>query len=75
MLTTLVLLICCQAKADPDLEAFKRDAIKKEAEGTYKKIDWQKDAKTALEKARPGAKPVLVVIIVGQMGQKGAAEC
>jgi uncharacterized protein YyaL (SSP411 family) len=75
MLTLLALLACCQSKADPDLEAFKKEALKKEAEGTYNKIDWQKDAKTALEKARPDAKPVLVVIIVGQMGKKGAAEC
>jgi hypothetical protein len=49
--------------------------MKREEEGRWKKIEWQKDMAAALEKAKAGGKPILVFLVVGERGQKGAPEC
>lgn len=70
-LATLALL----AQDDPKLEAFKKAALSKEVEGVWKRIDWQKSPEEALKKSQAEGKPLLVVLIVGHLAQKGAAEC
>ncbi len=56
-------------------EKFKKDAIAREKEGAWKKIAWQESAEAALKKGKESGKPILVVLIVGERGQKNAAEC
>ena len=73
MFPALLLLVGCQA--DPKFDEFKRDAFKREDEGAWKKIAWQKGIAEAQKKARTDGKPLLVVLIVGHLAQKGAAEC
>ena len=70
MTNLLAVLVLAQS-----YEEFRRQAFKKEDEGAWKKIDWQKDVKTALEKGVATGKPILVALVVGEMGKKGAAEC
>ena len=57
------------------LAEFERAALKKEADGGWKKIDWAQDMEAALKKGKADSKPVLVVLVVGEKGKKGAAEC
>lgn len=57
------------------LDDFKRTALRREAEGAWKKIDWQPSVGDAIEKSKKDSKPLLVVLVVGRLGQKGAAEC
>ena len=73
-LVLLPILFACQA-ADPKFDEFKRDALKREDAGDWKKIAWQKNLEEAEKKARADGKPLLVVLIVGHLAQKGAAEC
>jgi len=61
----------CTLLIQDSYDDFKRQAIKKEDEGAWKKIDWQKNIAVAMEKG----KPILAVLVVGEMGKKGAAEC
>jgi len=75
MMNLLALATCVLLQQDPKLEAFKRDALKKEKEGAWKKIELQKDAAAALKKAGDEKKPILAIILVGHMAQQDAAEC
>ena len=81
-LTALFLLAWCGgAAAQMDREeqkkfdAFKKQTLRKEKGGTWKKIRWQKDMDAALAAAQKSGKPILVVLLVGHRAQKGAAEC
>ncbi len=47
---------------------FEAGALKKETEGVWKRIGWQKDAESALKKARAEQKLLLVILIVNQLG-------
>ena len=69
---TLALFLLALAQAD-DPKA--RELLRRESEGAWKKIEWQKDFEAAKAKAREGGKPILAILIVGHMAQKGAAEC
>jgi hypothetical protein len=71
MLAVLSLL----RQEDRELAEFKRETLKRESEGRWKKVAWQKDMAAALRKAQEGNKPVLAVIVVGHLGRKNAAEC
>lgn len=64
-----------QGKPDPRFQRFAADAFRREAEGRYKDIHWQKDMKSALAQAADDDKPILVVLVVGERGRKNAAEC
>lgn len=76
LLAVLALLAAFLRQDDKAFDEFRRDALKREEEGKWKKIAWQKDMATALEKAKSdNNKPILVVLVVGLRGQKGAAEC
>ena len=61
--------------AQDDWSKFRTEAFKKEEQGTWKKINWQKDLATALEKAKADGKPILFFLVVGERGQKNAPEC
>ncbi|MCW8131955.1 MAG: hypothetical protein KIS92_16535 [Planctomycetota bacterium] len=50
-------------------------ALKQEQAGLYKKIEWQADLAAARKKAAERNKPIFVVLVVGHLGRKGAAEC
>lgn len=64
-----------QVNTDPLFREFAADAYRREAEGKYKDIHWQKDMKSALAQAAAEVKPLLVVLVVGERGKKNAAEC
>ena len=77
-LIALSLLAASVARGQDDpkkFEDFKRDALKKEAGGAWKKIGWQKDMDAAIEKAKADTKPILAVLVVGEMAKKDAPEC
>ncbi len=74
LLAAFVVLALLQQE-DKELTAFKREALKKYDEGAWKKIAWQADMPAALKKAQQDGRPVLAVIVVGNMGRKDAAEC
>jgi hypothetical protein len=71
----MVLATCLLLQNDLQLESFKKEALKKEKEGAWKKIELQKDAAGALRKAGDEKKPILAIILVGHMAQQDAAEC
>ncbi len=75
MMNLLALATCALFQQDAKLEAFKKDALKKEKEGAWKKIELQKDAAAALKQAGDGKKPILAIILVGHMAQQDASEC
>ena len=51
-------------------------ALKREATGKWKaKVDWKESAEVALTQARAENKPVLVLLVVGEWGQKNAPHC
>jgi hypothetical protein len=56
-------------------EEFKKESLRKEDAGTFRKIAWQKDMAAALEKAQADGKPILVFLVVGHRAEKDAAEC
>lgn len=74
MITLLFPLLALQ-DTDPGFEKFKAKQLENEDKGEWKKIKWQKDIETALQKAREADKPVFVFFIVGHLGKKAAAEC
>jgi adenosyl cobinamide kinase/adenosyl cobinamide phosphate guanylyltransferase len=71
----LALAAVSAAQEDKEFEEFRRKAQESEEAGKWKKIAWQKDLAAAIEKAKEESKPILVVLVVGKMGKKGAAEC
>lgn len=51
-------------------------ALKREATGKWKaKVDWKESAEVALTQARAENKPILVLLVVGEWGQKNAPHC
>lgn len=80
MKTLAAILTLALAGAQDDdarkkFEELKKDILKKEAEGGWKKIAWEKDLAEARKKAAEGGKPLVVVLVVGHLAQKNAAEC
>lgn len=61
--------------AQDDWSKFRSEAFRKEEQGAWKKIAWQKDMGAAFEKAKADGKPILVFLVVGERGQKNAPEC
>ena len=71
----LLLAVACGGPDESSLAEFRQEALRNETGGAWRKIDWQKDLKSALEAARKETKPILVVLVVGERGRKNAAEC
>lgn len=75
MMRILALSLFLLQDDDKEYRKFQHESMKKEEKGEWKKIDWVKDMAAALEKAKADSKPILVFMVVGKMGKKGAAEC
>ena len=75
MLKIFALTLLLLQDDEKEFNKFRSESMKKEEKGEWKKIDWQKDMAAALEKAKADTKPILVFMVVGKMGKKGAAEC
>jgi hypothetical protein len=66
---------CAAAQDARDFDQFRREAFQRENQGRWKTIHWQKTMAQALEDARSQKKPVLVFLVVGEMGRQNAPEC
>jgi CHASE3 domain sensor protein len=65
-----------EGKYDPKKFAeFEAKLLKSYAEGRWKEIKWQENMATAMKNAKAEKKPIFLYIVVGNKGQKSAAEC
>lgn len=55
--------------------AFEREVIANREKGLYKRIDWKESPAAARREAERLRRPILVFIVVGEMGRKGASDC
>jgi hypothetical protein len=68
-------VLACSASAMDPWKKMQQDVLANEKNQLWKQIDWQPDMETALKAAQKSGKPILVTIIVGELGKKDAARC
>lgn len=63
------------ASSKQELEAAKQQAISREQQEIWKRINWSANAQNALAQGQRQNKPVMFVLVVGHHGKKNASDC